>query len=185
MKSARHASLAVVKPTLYAGFSAIELLVVVGILAVLGSLAGPSFLDAIDRYRVNAIRDELVATIQLARMESIRRGAQVSMRKTTGTACSTNDDWSCGYRLFVDTDSDGVVDTGEVVLQTLAVPTGYSLMHPSQGTTLRMNVWGQAQNTGNKFVIAPPTGVSSSATKAICLSTGGRIRSISASATCT
>lgn len=168
------------------GFSTVELLIAIAILGILTSLAAPSFFSAIERYRVNAIRDELIGNIQLARIESIRRGAQVSMIRTTGcaTTLTDSDDWSCGYQLFVDTNANGALNTGETVIQSSVIPSGYALMHPSQGSTLRMNIWGQAQNTGNRFVITPPSGVSSASIKTICLSTGGRIRTIAESATC-
>jgi prepilin-type N-terminal cleavage/methylation domain-containing protein len=48
------------------GFTLIELMVTVAMLAILASLAAPSFADAIRRQRVESMREEMLASIALA-----------------------------------------------------------------------------------------------------------------------
>lgn len=168
------------------GFSIIELMVAVSILAVLSSLAGPSFVDAIRRYKINAATDELTANIQLARAEAIRRGFPVLLSRTTGCTNTQIDsnDWSCGWEVVVDTNRNGVKNAAEQVLQTYAVPDGYGLMHTGLGAVLVVNVWGQAQGVGQNFVFTPPEGVAGSSTTTLCITSGGRIRTIKGDAGC-
>jgi type IV fimbrial biogenesis protein FimT len=170
------------------GFSLVELLVSVAILGVLASLAAPSFSDSIKRYRINAIRDDLTGSIQLARAEAIRRGRQVALTRNTGcgvTLVDTND-WSCGWRMVEDTNSNGTITTAErnLILQTTTVPKGYSVMHTGLGATLIFNIWGQATGVGQKFVLAPPEGVPGATTTTMCINSGGRIRTLKDEVTC-
>lgn len=168
------------------GFSLIEVMVVVAIIAILGGLAAPEFAASIKRYRVNALSEELIGSIQLARSEAIRRGFPVLMVRTTGCGATLVDanDWSCGWEIVVDTNSNGAKTTGEPVLQVFSVVSSYGVMHPGLGDVMQLNVWGQAQGVGQRFVLTPPEGVSGTATTTLCLNAGGRIRKLVGDATC-
>lgn len=56
------------------GFTLIELMVVVALLAILGTLVGPSFQDMILKQRLRGVNAELVTDLQFARAEAIRLG---------------------------------------------------------------------------------------------------------------
>ena len=174
------------------GFTAIELLVSIAILAILASLAAPSFTDSIKRYRIAAVRDDLMSSIQFARTEAIRRGVAVSLRRTTTCSPATTDDWNCGWEIFVDRNANGTRNVNanaaldDTLLQVSVVPPGYDVVHPGNGASLIVNVWGQAQGVGRRFVITPSAdGVSSPSTTTICINSGGRIRKLTGDATCT
>jgi type IV fimbrial biogenesis protein FimT len=168
------------------GFTLIEVMVSVAILAILAALAAPSFGDSIKKYRIKAIREDLMSSIQLARSEAIRRGIPVILVRTT--VCSNTlidaNDWSCGWEIFVDANLNGSKSAGDLVIQTSEVPIGYGLMHTGLGSSLQVNVWGQAQGVGQKFVVTPPEGVSGSSTTTVCINSGGRIRKLIGDATC-
>ncbi|MBK9571346.1 MAG: GspH/FimT family pseudopilin [Rhodoferax sp.] len=154
------------KPTAYQlGFTIIELLVVIVILGVLAALAAPSFTETIKRYRVNSIRDSMTSAIQLAKSDAIRRRVPVTLLRTTGcgVTLSTVGDWDCGWQMFVDADNDGVLDSGEVVLQEFTVPGGYHLTNDSATASDAISVtrFGQpatvTETTSNtkRFVVSP------------------------------
>ena len=88
------------RPTMQ-GFTAIELMVVVSIIAVLPALAGPSFTQMIESWRVRDATESLRSTLLFARSEAIKRGGQIPIHKlpnnTNGcTSATGNRDWDCG-----------------------------------------------------------------------------------------
>lgn len=62
------------------GLTIIELMVVVGVVAVLAALAAPSLREFMARQRVAAINSELVTDLQFARSEAVARGRQVRVQ---------------------------------------------------------------------------------------------------------
>ncbi|ABM38208.1 GspH/FimT family pseudopilin [Polaromonas naphthalenivorans] len=171
------------------GFTLIEVMVSLAILGILAALAAPSFSETIKRYRVNAIKDDLIASMQAARSEAIRRGTSITLIRLPGCGAEANDTdiWSCGWLTVVGTIPDTRdVNTSEQnsALQITTVPTGYDVMHTGSGRKVIFNRWGQA-GVGQKFVITQSNdGVAGTATLTLCMSSGGRTRSVKGEATC-
>src|SRR5256885_11314686 len=63
------------------GFTTLELMVVVAILAILTALAAPSFTPLMERWRVRQVAEDLQATIYFARSEALKRGGNVTIAK--------------------------------------------------------------------------------------------------------
>jgi prepilin-type N-terminal cleavage/methylation domain-containing protein len=61
-----------------AGFTLIEVLVVVIIAAVLAGIAAPSWLAYLNRQRVNAVQSDLLQTLKQAQQEAIQRRESVA-----------------------------------------------------------------------------------------------------------
>lgn len=106
------------------GFTIIELMITILVLAVLVAVAAPSFTRQIQNNRVLAIADELQGAFALARSEAIKRAAAVSVcASTDGLECGAN--WNDGFIVFVDGTLSGagtpVVDE---VLQVWSAPDG-------------------------------------------------------------
>lgn len=166
------------------GFTLVEIMVSIAVLGILIAIAVPSFSNTIKRYRISAIRDELTASLQMARSEAIRRGVQIIvMRNTVNCFFDMPDsqDWHCGWRLVVDSNNNGTVNATEEVIQNTILPTGYMLGHPNAGSPSKIiaNRWGQFSPLANRFVVSPiATGVSDPETLTICINSGGRIRYI-------
>lgn len=71
------------------GFTLLELVITVAVLAIALAVAVPSFQGITNRNRLTSVANELVAAVQLARMEALRRNERVVVCPTTdGSACS-------------------------------------------------------------------------------------------------
>jgi type IV fimbrial biogenesis protein FimT len=103
------------------GYTLVELLVVIIIIGIVSAIAFPSFQAMVNGNRLTSATNELLATLQTARMEAIRRNTRVVVCSSTdGTSCSGAANWS-RHIAFVDTDRDGIVDTGEAVVRDTTV----------------------------------------------------------------
>lgn len=172
------------------GFTAVELMVVIAIVSILAGLAMPGFGALIDRYRLRRASEEMTATIYLARSEALRRGGNVTLRKTSASGCSDRGvtDWSCGWLLFADADNDGVLGPGEEVIQAWPAPEGaIAEIHlPSASPYVRVNRWGRFGSSLGIFSITlrPAGNAEKSAAWVLCMSAGGRLQTIQRAERC-
>lgn len=103
------------------GFSLVELMVVVAVLAIIVGIGVPSFGRMIHSNRLTSSANEVVAALQTGRMEAVRRNARVVLcPTTTGTGCSASNNWARTL-IFVDANSDGSIGTGDTVLKDIEV----------------------------------------------------------------
>lgn len=166
------------------GFSLVEMMVAVGILAILAALASVSFQPLIEKWRVQQAVENMKSTLYLARSEGIKRGGNIGIEKIKNSAgCSlagTNQEWGCGWFVFVDADGNGKWKAGEETLQTVTTPTNVNVRHTSGGTNIKVDRYGKMSGLNAKgFVFSPePAGISSPATRGLCMASGGRIRVI-------
>lgn len=80
------------------GFTLIEMLTVVTVMAVLLAVAVPAFDGVRLSTRLNAYATSLVAASQLARSEAIKRNATVTLcASANGTTCATDGKWEAGW----------------------------------------------------------------------------------------
>ena len=106
------------------GFTLIELMITLAVLAIIISLAAPSFVTMIQNNRATGATNDLVASFQLARTEAIKRNGTVLIKKKNGAGtrnCSGVGDWACGHLIGVDLDSDGSL-TGAELLRDVKEP---------------------------------------------------------------
>lgn len=105
------------------GFTLLELMITIAVAAILVGLAVPSFQYVINVGRVTAPANELLAGIQVARMEAIRRGTRTVVCRSNNAdaatpACSTAGGAWPGWVVFVDTNGNDVLDGGEAILRS-------------------------------------------------------------------
>ena len=83
------------------GFTLVELMLVIVVLAILLAWGIPSFTDYIARKRIDAAATQLVASVQLARSQAITTGKTVSLcGSSNGTACNESD-WGAGWLVYI------------------------------------------------------------------------------------
>ena len=93
-----------------AGFTLVELLITVAILAIVTALAAPSFNDFIQRNKRTACANALVGVLHLARSEAVRVVAPVTVTAPSGIAG--------GVTVYRDLDGGSDVDPDEVLRRT-------------------------------------------------------------------
>ena len=97
------------------GFSLIELMVGISITGVLMAFAVPSFTYMLKQNRAMGMTNELVASLNLARSEAVRRNQQVTVCisdvTASNTSCSTSLGWQNGWVAFLDLGTLGVYDS--------------------------------------------------------------------------
>lgn len=105
------------------GLTLLELMTVLVIAGVLFGFAVPAVGTFIKNNRIVTQTNELMADLSFARSEAIKRSENITTCKlvadaSSPTCNSTGNDWAGGWTTFIDSDSDGVIDTGEQVLRT-------------------------------------------------------------------
>lgn len=101
----------------------VELMITLIVAGILAAWAVPNMRNFILGGRLTAQTNTLVAALQYARSEAVKRATTVTVGPQGSTATATA--WGTnGWRVFIDTDGDGVLDSGEVTLRTeAAVPS--------------------------------------------------------------
>ena len=169
------------RPTMQ-GFTAIELMVVVSIIAVLAALAGPSFTQMIESWRVRDATESLRSTLLFARSEAIKRGGQIAIHKlpnnTNGcTTASGTRDWDCGWNVCEDTNDNGACNASEPILQRVDAPSKVQISRTGGGASIKLNRWGLVDGTWLGFSLVPlEKGTTHPGARGLCMSSGGRIR---------
>ena len=167
-----------------AGFTAIELMVVVSIVAILAALAGPSFTLLIENWRVRESAEQLQSTLHYARSEAIKRGGRVVIQKIPNNTngCTTASDtraWDCGWIVCHDTNDNGTCNAAEPVLQRIESSAKVHVNRTGGGASIQLNRWGLVDGTWLGFNLIPlDKTVSHVAARGVCMSSGGRVRII-------
>jgi type IV fimbrial biogenesis protein FimT len=116
------------------GFTLVELMVTLSIAAILLAVGVPPFSRLISNNRMATQTNEMVASLNLARAEAVRRSSGVSLR--TG-----------GWKVFIDADLDGTAaSAGDVIRQSAALSAKTTLRRVTR-TTVSPGVFSYADAT--------------------------------------
>lgn len=110
------------------GFTLVELMVTIAVLAFLLAVVIPSLTDMSLGSKLRSHANDLVAGAVLARSEAIKRNSVVRMCVSADGASCVVGGWEQGWIVFHDVDDDGALDAGEtVLLQHQAAAAGFKI----------------------------------------------------------
>jgi type IV fimbrial biogenesis protein FimT len=157
------------------GFSIIELMVTVLVLAVLLGTAVPSFMQTIRNNRLIGQTNELVGALNFTRSEALKRADTVSICSSNDNlTCTGSTNWTTGWIVFVDPNANGIADGGELVLQAAPrVATEFTL-NATARAFVRYNSTGSAASGAEIFNLLRPSCAGQNARR-ITISTVGRV----------
>ena len=99
----------------FSGYTLLELLITLAIMAIVMALGIPSFNNALQNNRLESQTYDISTAFSLARMEAIDKGVTVTLCSSSDQAtCRTDADqnnWAGGWILFRDINANGQVNT--------------------------------------------------------------------------
>jgi len=130
------------------GFSLIELLVGVVILAIIASAGAPSFMSWMQNSQIRTAAESISSGLQLARAEAVRRNANIHFT-LNGTA-GVDSSWTVGCVTTVaDLNGDGVADCPAVIQSRSGSEGTPNVSVASSSATVTFNGLGRSSNSAN------------------------------------
>lgn len=156
------------RPARGRGFTMIEMMMVLVIVAIILAVVVPGFSTVMQRTRLKSYANEVVSSVYLARSEAIKRNTQIRVCSSTdGTACDGGGDWEQGWI---------VIDPNDVVINHQpAMKSGYLMFELSSSSfdELVFNSAGVADNVATFKICqdSPEDGIEE---KRVAISLSGR-----------
>jgi type IV fimbrial biogenesis protein FimT len=172
------------------GFTLVEMMVVLGITAMLMAMAVPQFQNFTMRRAAENHISTLASFIRLARSEAMSRGVPVSLCRSdapeaAAPSCSAGapaTGWASGWLMFIDRGARGSVDASDVVLRVQPpIPnTGGVLANGGGAYVLTFERSGISLNNAQGFTVNPPLAPThpnyAKLQRFMCIESSGRTR---------
>ncbi|HEY9868788.1 MAG TPA: GspH/FimT family protein [Candidatus Obscuribacterales bacterium] len=146
------------------GFSVIELVIVIVIVAVLAAMAGPSFREYIASQRIKNASFDLIAALAFARSEALKRNANVHL-------CAGGTNWATGWTIRI-----GPNDCSGTALRSQDAFTGLTLTNSADLQTLSYSNDGRPLAT-TVFSVELPSSISGVKCRQVTIDLSGTARS--------
>lgn len=135
------------------GFTAIELLVTIAVLAIVTAFAVPGMTALVVRNRLAAQANELVGALNYARSEAVTRGQPVALcpAQSPYTACADSTRWTDGWVVFTDSGTANAIDAPQDVVRVFAALDGGSSLTTTATRVVRYLPDGFLTNDAGPF----------------------------------
>lgn len=117
----------------HGGFTLIELMITVALMAIMLTLAAPSFLSYRRNSELVSIANNFLAALNAARTEGMKRNMYAMV-----VPANNDNDWSAGWVVFVDVNADGTYDSGDIIVLRQDAPPSYITLS-GNGSTAETN----------------------------------------------
>ena len=152
------------KQTRRGGFTLIELIMTIVIVAVLAALAGPSFREYLASQRIKSASYDLMAALSFTRSEALKRNATVDI-------CASGSDWAGGWNVRT-----GTANCSGTVLRTQDAFNG--LVLTNSATLAKLTYANDGRPTAStNFSIALPTSLAGVNPRCVTIDLSGTPRS--------
>lgn len=99
------------------GFTIVEIMITISILAILTALAMPSLVQFMARNELVGTSNALISGINLARTEAVTRSTAVGICPSTNGNTCAGGAWESGFLVFVDDDNNSSFNGGEELIR--------------------------------------------------------------------
>lgn len=125
------------------GYTMMELAMVMAIVAMLATIAIPSFKYVTSSNRIASEVNGLLGDVQFARSQAVKEGQSVTLCSSSDGASCTSTNWQLGWIVFLDTNGDKIRQASEAIIRTqpafsgtdtfVATPVFYALTFNRMG----------------------------------------------------
>lgn len=137
------------------GFTLIELVVSMSVMAILLGAAAPSLGSLLEQQRTSAVISSLTTHMASARMAAITRNRRaVLCPSTDGSQCEAGTDWSGGWMLFLDDNGNRKADPVEEVMHVDLEPTSRHLRVVSTSGRQQLRYLPDGRSAGSNLTIS-------------------------------
>jgi type IV fimbrial biogenesis protein FimT len=158
----------------HSGFTIIELLVVVGMIAVLMGFGIPAMGTFVKNDRLSTQINTLVGHLAYARSEAVLRSQQVALCASSNMTACLGTDWGAGWILYVDADGDSKLSAGEEILRVKQPLSGGNTLSSTFADSFIYDKRGFSATGTGTFSLCDDRGVTN--LKSISISNTGRVR---------
>ena len=182
------------KSNVASGFSLIELMITIAVLAILVAVGLPSMRDFVVSNRLTSDANSFIGLVNFARSEAITRNQRVVIcpkTSSTSNSCSSSQFWAeFDIQAFVDVDGDNDRSSGDILLKIVPAidPTGLQTRFTRPSGSVNKVIFGSSGFSQNALrfnlntIKAGDTAYEFKYGRSICVSKPGRVRVIPYSA---
>ncbi|HGX91779.1 MAG TPA: prepilin-type N-terminal cleavage/methylation domain-containing protein [Candidatus Tenderia sp.] len=131
------------------GFTLIELMIVLIIVAIIGGAGLPAMYRMTANNRIATQTNELLADINFARSEAIKQGKRISLCR--GITCQAGATWNDGWVVFEDLNDNNALDLNEPIFRVHDAIDNSIQINFNNGNVVAYNANGRLANGAGSF----------------------------------